>query len=77
MANSLEEQLFSWSDWDQADTAAFQYYNVELKVSIGEFVSGTKFDWALFDVENAELTLGTNEGVEHQFNLCVSAVSKT
>lgn len=47
-------------------------YNVKLKVDIGDFQSGTKFEWALFDIENSELTLGdvvNGKSVEYKFDL--------
>lgn len=69
---SLEQQLFDWDGQDQADTAAFMLYNVKLKVDIGDFQSGTKFEWALFDIENSELTLGdvvNGKSMEYKFDL--------
>ena len=27
----MESELFDWSGWDQVDTAAFQYYDCQLK----------------------------------------------
>jgi len=71
-STSLEQQLFDWDGWDQADTAAFMFYNVKLKVDIGDFQSGTKFEWVLFDIENSELTLGdvvNGKSVEYKFDL--------
>lgn len=47
---ALESQLFSWGGWD-GDHECMVFYNPILKVQIGKFPAGTKFDNAtiLFD----------------------------
>ncbi len=40
----MEKNLFSWEDWDEAGPGSFFFYNAVLKVDIGQFKSGTKFD---------------------------------
>lgn len=50
---SLENQLFEWKDWDQHDTAAFQFYDIVLKVPVGEFPAGHKFSTAFIDAEQS------------------------
>lgn len=48
--NTLETQLFSWAGWD-GDHECMTFYNPVLKVQIGKYPPGTKFDSAtiLFD----------------------------
>lgn len=50
----IEHQLFTWKHWDEVETMSLQFYDVELKVQIGEFPVGTKFGCAVFDC-NANL----------------------
>ena len=51
----MEKQLFDWNGWDQSDTATFLYYNIILKVKIGSYDIGTKFESACIDYENGTL----------------------
>lgn len=77
MSMTLENQLFSWDSWDQMDIACFQFFNPQLVCSIGEFSVGTQFDWAVFDIEKSKLILCDYDGVEHIFDLKVTAVPRT
>lgn len=49
----MEQQLFDWTGWDQQDTSAFIFYDVTLKVDIGEHKVGTKFSSAFVDFGQA------------------------
>lgn len=40
----IEEQLFSWEEWDVLAVADLMFYNCELKVDIGPFKIGDKVD---------------------------------
>lgn len=54
---TIETQLFSWRGWD-GDHECMTYYNPILKVQIGKYPPGTKFDSAtiLFDKGILQLT---------------------
>lgn len=64
----MEKQLFDWDGWDIVDDMFFQFLAVVLKVKIGEFSPGEKFEYAGMDYEKGQLTLG-RDGAEFQFNL--------
>ncbi len=53
---TLEHQLFEWKDWD-GDHECMIYYNPVLKVQIGKFPAGTKFDTAAIMFDQAVLQL--------------------
>lgn len=42
----MERELFDWSGWD-GEPDCMTFYEVVLKVSVGEFPAGTKFDGAI------------------------------
>lgn len=42
----MEKNLFTSDDWEQNGNLAYQFYNVELVVPIGDFSIGHKFDCA-------------------------------
>jgi hypothetical protein len=50
----IENQLFTWEKWEEVETMSLQFYEVVLKVQIGEFPVGTAFGCAVFDC-NANL----------------------
>lgn len=62
----MEKQLFDWVDWDQSDTTAFMFYDVTLRLPIGKFPAGTKFNSAYIDYENAKLEF-FNDGETPEF----------
>ena len=44
--DTLEQQIFSWEDWDELDVGDLIFYDVTLKVPVGEFPAGTHFAYA-------------------------------
>lgn len=71
---AMEKQLFDWNGWDQHDTAAFAFYNVVLKVAIGEYPAGAKFKYAFVNYETGTLQLypaGASTPVEFQLLLTI------
>lgn len=58
----LECQLFSWDGWD-GDHECMTFYDPILKVQIGKFPAGTKFDFATILFDKGVLQLG-NHGPE-------------
>lgn len=57
----MENQLFDWNGWDQQDTMGFTFYNVVLKIKIGDFEPGTKFEVADISYEHGYLQLFNEE----------------
>jgi len=59
----MEKQIFESCScsWDQYDTASFSFYDVVLKVPIGEFSSGEKFDSASIDFINGIIYLNRGD----------------
>lgn len=74
MNDSLEQQLFDWVDWEADNTGDMTFYNITLKVNIGNFTKGTKFHDALWKMTESKLVLVTDEGKEYTFNLGVYIV---
>ena len=50
----MEKQLFDWISWDELDTVEM-FYEVTLKIDIGEYKAGTAFDYAAVDYEKGLL----------------------
>lgn len=71
---SLEEQLFDWETWDRGANRDMVFGEVTLKVQIGSFPIGTKFDSAYFALETSELVLNGEDGQEYTFQLKLMAV---
>lgn len=69
----MEEQLFTWNDWDIVDDIMFQFSDVCLVVPIGEHKVGTVFDFAVVDFSEGRLTL-LKEGKEEVFSLKLSVI---
>lgn len=55
--NTIEQQLFSWENCQAADPEQLQFSDVTLKVPIGEFKVGEKFDHATLLWEFSKLQL--------------------
>lgn len=70
---SLENQLFFWQDWDELDSSmSMQFYDVELKVAVGDFPIGTKFPSAYILGDNSLLVLTDNNDKQFSFALNIS-----
>lgn len=65
----MYEQLFESGSFDEISLCELIYYNVTLKIKIGEFEPGTKFPSANIDFETGELQLWENDDNYHSFNL--------
>lgn len=55
----MEKLLFSWGGWD-GDVEMMSFYNVVLKVKIGEYQPGEIFSSAFISYLNGELSLYRN-----------------
>lgn len=64
----MEEELFSWGEWDELDTGIMQYHNITLKVPMGKYLIDTKFTYCVVDTQGGRLILGSSGG-EIKFNL--------
>ena len=71
MHTTLEQQLFSWDNWDEAGPMNVQFIDVVLRVPCGEFPIGEKFETAFFEGEISRLTLYRN-GESYEFSLVLS-----
>jgi hypothetical protein len=61
----VECKLFDWESWDQQDVACLSFNEVVLKVRVGKFEAGTKFDFAFVNYDEGYLQLGNNLGNDH------------
>jgi hypothetical protein len=64
----MEQKIFKWDFCNLVDNGAFQYYGIELRVQVGKFGPGTKFDYATLSYTKGTLTLGTSE-VEYCYRI--------
>lgn len=70
---SLEQQLFSWKDWQDEGPGLMGFSNVELKVPMGQFAVGTKFDFAWFYSDLSAVTLvDETNSQEYSFTLTLT-----
>lgn len=61
---SIDEQLFSWEDWDVLDTMCFMFYNCTLRKHIGNYRSDTKIDHIVLDYAKGRIELYVDEEAE-------------
>lgn len=74
--DTLDHQLFSWEGVDLMDTADLQFYDVELKVPVGEYPAGTKFKAAFMLVSASMLILMDDKEEQHAYELKASVGEK-
>jgi hypothetical protein len=70
--SGIENQLFEWEEWSEDSPANLQFSNVTLKVPVGDFPVGTKFELALLINSASLLILMDEEENEHAFDLKIS-----
>jgi hypothetical protein len=68
MNMTIEGQLFDSNGWD-GDYEDMIYYNSVLKVQIGKYPPGTKFDDATIDFHDGTLQLTNKEVVMGEYSL--------
>ena len=61
---SLDEEYFSWDNWDTVDTMDFQFSSCVLKKPIGKYPVGTKFDYIFVEYSKGIISLE-----EEKFNI--------
>lgn len=74
MRKTLENQLFTWEDWDSIDDHMnLQFYNVTLLVPIGEYPAGHKFAIAyiLGDESVVQFDLDNDQSVAYELNVSI------
>ena len=54
--NAIENQVFTWKDWQYDDTATFSFYEAELIVPVGPYPIGTKFAFVSWNGDNSTLS---------------------
>ena len=69
----MEQQLFTWEQWDIIDTAHFQFYDCVLKVDIGNFKARQCFSVMEINYGKGELIIWEGED-EHTFKLKLQIV---
>ena len=74
--DTIENQLFDWETWDANSPGDLQFGDVTLKVQIGEFPAGTKFQSAFWIGTNSLLVLMDDKDQEHLYDLKVSVGEK-
>ena len=72
---TLLSKLFSWEGMEINNESNFQFYNVELKVHIGEFASGTKCDCIFFQGDINRIVLVINNKF-HTFDFNINVGEK-
>lgn len=73
---SIEQQLFINDSWEVVDYLILQYYDVVLKVDIGEFKAGSKFECVYLDFENSLIVLMMPDNSERKFVLKLSVAEE-
>jgi hypothetical protein len=72
MDNTLEQQIFSWSEWDEESNDTLTFYQATLKVPVGKFPVGTVFKTATVFFGQGMLSLIDDQEVEHLYRLNLS-----
>lgn len=71
----MEKELFDWENWDELSTCTLQFYNCSLRVPVGQFSVGTKFETICLSFEEGVMTLypdGNKPDETFQFKLKLS-----
>jgi hypothetical protein len=69
---TLDNQIFTWEDWDSEGPLSMQFSKVTLKVQVGDYPVGTKFPHAFLLGESSVLVLVDDQDEEHGFRLNLS-----
>lgn len=72
----IEQQLFTWEDWNQEGPADLQFSEVTLVAQIGEFPVGTKFQAAFLIGSASLLILIDDKEVNHAYDLNLNVGDK-
>ena len=70
----LEDALFTWQEWDENGVMSPMFYDVVLKVPVGDFPTGHKFPVAFLNGEDSTITFMEDKMGEksHTFELSLS-----
>ena len=68
----LEHQIFSWESWDEDSNMSMIFYQAELKVPVGDFPVGHKFDTVFFNGNDSIVSFMDDRGVIYTYELNVS-----
>lgn len=75
--NTLERQLFDWTDWDEgAEAGDFQFYKVTFKIQVGEHPAGTTFPVACLLLSQSVLSLYNDLDEVFEYDLKLSVGDK-
>jgi hypothetical protein len=74
----VERQFFDWTEWDDLGDYMLQFYDPVLKVDLGEFKAGQKFNTATVNFQNGEMEFyNDNDDVIATFQLTFNATQLT
>lgn len=71
-AHTLDGQIIDAKSWDEIGIMDINFYDVTLKVAMGSFPVGTKFDSAYLCGENSILELYSVDGSIYKFELLLA-----
>lgn len=69
----LEQQLFTWENWDIIDHSTMQFKDCKLQRAIGEYKEGADIPVIVLSLEDSTLQFLTKEGQTlNEYNLLIS-----
>lgn len=74
--DSMEHQLFDWKSWDELWETDQTFFDITLKVPIGDFPIGTKFKQATLFIELSVVSLTDDAGEDHIYQLHLTVGKK-
>jgi hypothetical protein len=73
---ALEQQVFDWTECEDAEVGDMIFYDITLKVALGEFPVGTKFISAFWMSTQGVVSVLDEDEEEHIFRISVSVGEK-
>jgi hypothetical protein len=75
---ALEQQLFSWEEWDCVDEGVYVFNGITLREDIGEWERGHQFSHAIVNYTDSTVCFRTTEDDEvgHTYHLFLSVGPK-
>ena len=58
----MEQEWFSWEDWDQLDTMVFGFHKCVLKMQIGPFLEETVIPYIQVSYEDGKIAFLKDDG---------------
>jgi hypothetical protein len=77
MKKSIEQQIFTWKEWNDIECGHLHFTDVTLLVPVGDHPKGARFDAASVNMQDSTLTFYNNIGdVFSQYELVLSVGKK-